>query len=103
MTPMIHVMMHRDQPASLCSDDLARLIKERIKRESVFSGISKIYFVGLVDVVNSTVNTARISKRVVIGGDLYQIVKSLKIYEFGLLGFKVQLSSVCCNPTSFQA
>lgn len=103
MTLMIHVMMHRDRPASLHSDELARLIKERIKRESVFSGISKIYFVGLVDVVNSTVNTARISKRVVIGGDLYQIVKSLKIYEFGLLGFKVQLSSVCCNPTSFQA
>lgn len=58
---MISVMVHGDRSASLRSDELARLIKERIKRETVFSGISKSYCVGLVDVVNSTVNTARIS------------------------------------------
>jgi class 3 adenylate cyclase len=58
---MVFVMVHGGQSASLRCEGLARLIKDRIKHETVFSGISKSFCVGLVDVVNSTVNTARIS------------------------------------------
>jgi class 3 adenylate cyclase len=55
------MMAHGGQSASLRCDELARLVKDRIKHETVFSGISKSYCVGLVDVVNSTANTAHIS------------------------------------------
>ncbi len=56
----IFVMVHRGRSLALRRDELARLVKENIKRNAVFTGMSKSYCIGLVDVVNSTANTARI-------------------------------------------
>lgn len=53
-------MVHRGRSLALRREELARLVKESIRREAVFTGMSKNYCVGIVDVVNSTANTARI-------------------------------------------
>ena len=57
---MISVMVHGGRSLAIRKDELARLVKENIRREAVFTGMSKSYCVGLVDIVNSTANTARI-------------------------------------------
>lgn len=53
-------MVHRGRSLALRREEIARLVKENIRREAVFTGMSKNYCIGLVDVVNSTANTARI-------------------------------------------
>ena len=57
---MISVMVRGGRSLALRRDELARLVKENIKREAVFTGMSKSYCIGFVDIVNSTANTARI-------------------------------------------
>lgn len=57
---MITVMVHRGKSLALRRDELARLVRENIRRSTVFTGMSKNYCIGFVDIVNSTANTARI-------------------------------------------
>ena len=53
-------MVHRGKSLALRKEELARLVRESIRREEVFTGMSKSYCIGLVDAVNSTASTARI-------------------------------------------
>ncbi len=53
-------MAHKSKFIAPRQDELARLVQENIRRETVFSGISKSYCIGLVDIVNSTAKAARI-------------------------------------------
>ncbi len=57
---MVSMMVRGGRSLALRRDELARLVKESIRREEVFTGMSKSYCIGLVDIVNSTANTARI-------------------------------------------
>jgi class 3 adenylate cyclase len=54
------MMVHSGMSASLRREEIARLVRENVKREVVYSGISKAYCIGLVDIVNSTAIAARI-------------------------------------------
>ncbi|SRR5579875_123104 len=56
----IPMMGRRGPSAYLRREELATLVRENLKRADLLGGMSKNYCVGLVDVANSTVNTARI-------------------------------------------
>ncbi len=76
-------MVHRGKSLALRRDELARLVKENVKRD-VFAGISRSYCIGLVDIVNSTVNAAQISETKI--GDYYGTfhnAMSIIVQEFG--------------------
>lgn len=53
-------MVRGSRSASLRREEIARLVRENIKRVDFLSSLSKNYCIGIVDVVNSTGNTARI-------------------------------------------
>ncbi len=76
-------MVYGGKSLTLRRDELAKLVKKNVKCR-VFTGKSKSYCIGLVDIVNSTVNAAQISETKI--GDYYGTflnAMSTLVQEFG--------------------